>query len=133
MTGVDKDIVEQSYGAAQDILSDVNDTITTLRAEVERLQKLAVVSGALSLLRCQMDKVVAATARAEKAEAALTKVREALTPSTNTKAAFMGEFSIQFPETGEDGEEYTRKINVPWTTIKEIMAAVRALASLTSE
>ncbi|MEO3479440.1 hypothetical protein AAFO90_17375 [Phaeobacter sp. CAU 1743] len=53
---------------------------------------------------------------------------EALTPSGDTKAEYMGEFSMGFPEFDENGEEVTRTINVPWTTIKDIMAAVRARA-----
>jgi hypothetical protein len=53
---------------------------------------------------------------------------EALTPSGETKAEYMGEFSMSFPEFDDDGEEVTRTINVPWVTIKEIMAAVRARA-----
>jgi hypothetical protein len=58
------------------------------------------------------------------------KVLEArLTPSLETKAALMGKFSILFPGVDDDGEEHMRQINVPWTTIKEIMAAIRALGA----
>lgn len=57
-------------------------------------------------------------------------LREALTPSLETKQAYMGEFSIPFPMLDEDGGEVIAKVNVPWTTIKEIMAAVRARAAL---
>ncbi|AUQ89367.1 hypothetical protein PhaeoP24_00721 [Phaeobacter inhibens] len=53
---------------------------------------------------------------------------EALTPSDDTKVEYMGEFSMSFPEFDEDGEEVSRTINVPWTTIKEIMAAIRSRA-----
>jgi hypothetical protein len=62
------------------------------------------------------------------------KLVEALTPSGDTKAAYMGEFS--FPGViryeNEDGEECedAHKIPVPWTTIKEIMAAIRARAAI---
>ena len=52
---------------------------------------------------------------------------EALTPSGDTKAAYIGEFS--FPITLYLGdEEDTRYVDVPWTTIKEIMAAIRTRA-----
>lgn len=57
------------------------------------------------------------------------RLREALTPSGETKAAYMGEFLIGLPDVDENGIEYTRKINVPWTTIKEIMAAIRERAN----
>lgn len=53
---------------------------------------------------------------------------EALTPSGHTKAAYIGEFSVELPDTDEDGSEYRRSINVPWTTIKEIMAAIKLRA-----
>ncbi len=61
-------------------------------------------------------------------------LREALEPSGYTKAAYIGEFSfgveISHPRLGSE----MRKVDVPWTTIKEIMAAIckradQALAS----
>jgi hypothetical protein len=52
------------------------------------------------------------------------RYKEALTPSCETKAAYMSEFSIDVPMFDEHGEEFTQQINVPWTTIKEIMAAI---------
>lgn len=63
----------------------------------------------------------------------LARLREALTPSAETKAAYIGEFSVSFPDYDENGIEYTRKINVPWTTIKEIMAAISARAAQESQ
>lgn len=64
-------------------------------------------------------------------------LEEALRPSGETKAAYIGEFSLTFPVayTDEDGEpqEEQRRVNVPWTTIKEIMAAIRSRADLTSK
>jgi len=48
----------------------------------------------------------------------------ALTPSAETKMTHSGEYKFDGPE-GDQGEsEY--EITVPWTTIKEIMAAIRA-------
>ncbi|WP_395543413.1 hypothetical protein [Neotabrizicola sp. sgz301269] len=58
------------------------------------------------------------------------KLVEALTPSGDTKAAYMGEFSFQSISTDEDGNEVAAKTYVPWTTIKEIMAAIRARAAI---
>ena len=66
----------------------------------------------------------------ERLEAENARLREALTPSGDTKAAYIGEFSIAFPLRDEDGDEYTMSINIPWTIIKEIMAAIRARAAL---
>lgn len=54
------------------------------------------------------------------------RLREALTPSGDTKAAYMGEFSFNLHRIDEFGDEYSEKVYVPWTTIKEIMAAVAA-------
>ena len=54
------------------------------------------------------------------------RLREALTPSAETKAAYMGEFTMPFPCLDESGEEVMAHPNVPWTTIKEIMKAIRA-------
>lgn len=68
--------------------------------------------------------------RAESAERALAdsraeveRLREALTPSGETKAAYIGEFSF---EIGDDGEAAT----VPWSAVKDIMRAILARAAL---
>ena len=60
----------------------------------------------------------------EEAADEIEKLRAALTPSADTKAAYMGEFSIDLPDWDEDGNEVVRRVNVPWTTVKEIMAAI---------
>ena len=60
-------------------------------------------------------------------------LREALEPRGDTKAAYMGEFSFTIEDyrENEEGEDelYSRKVYVPWTTIKEIMAAILARAA----
>ena len=55
--------------------------------------------------------------------------REALTASGETKAEYIGEFSFDLP-VGFDrhGNDLHRSFDVPWTTIKEIMAAIRKRA-----
>jgi hypothetical protein len=74
-------------------------------------------------------------ARAEAAEARVAKFEEALTPSGDTKAAYHGEFYSTEIELHEDADgdriEVPVKRMVPWTTVKEIMAAIRARALLT--
>ena len=52
------------------------------------------------------------------------RYKEALSPSCETKAAYMSEFSIDIPMVDEHGDEFTQQIDVPWTTIKEIMATI---------
>jgi hypothetical protein len=65
-------------------------------------------------------------------ESSQSELLEALTPSADTKAAYMGEFSfpveLAHPRLGTE----VRHIDVPWTTIKEIMGAIRARAERTS-
>jgi outer membrane protein TolC len=100
--------------------------------------KLARLDEALSTAR-QQDKLREATlgtlrsvsAALDAAETKLARLEGALTPSAETKAAYMGEFSIPFPIIDQDGDEVMLRPNVPWTTIKEIMAAIRARAALT--
>jgi hypothetical protein len=53
---------------------------------------------------------------------------EALTPSGATKAAYHGEFVFTIEELDEDGDEATRDVTVPWTTIKKVMGAIRERA-----
>lgn len=57
-------------------------------------------------------------------------LEEALTPSADTKAAYIGEFSFNHAVRDQDGHEDWEPIKVPWTTVKEIMSAIlgRAIA-----
>ena len=55
------------------------------------------------------------------------RLREALTPSGATKAAYHGEFGFEL--LARDGEGVDCHM-VPWTTIKEIMAAISKRAAL---
>lgn len=57
-------------------------------------------------------------------EECLDAYREALTPSADTKAAYIGEFSFNVPQILENEEERGVSVYVPWTTTKEIMAAI---------
>ncbi len=56
-------------------------------------------------------------------------LREALTPSGATKAAYWGEFYMGVTLHAR-GQEDCRRIQIPWTSIKEIMAAITARAAL---
>lgn len=68
-------------------------------------------------------------ARISTLEAQLKAFREALEPSAETKALYIGEFSFNV-EFGVDaeGNDYSRSITVSWTTTKEIMKAISARA-----
>jgi len=62
----------------------------------------------------------------------LDDVIAALTPSAETKRVYIGEFKTAVPYWDEEGElERTREHMIEWTTIKEIMKAIRAQARLT--
>lgn len=75
-----------------------------------------------------LKEVTRLTAERDAALAEVQRLREALTPSAETKAAYIGEFSFQFPTWSESGEEVVMTPTVPWVTIKGIMAAIRARA-----
>jgi len=55
---------------------------------------------------------------------------EALTPSADTKAAYIGEIKHSYVEWDEFGDERTVTRTVEWTTIKEAMAMILARAAL---
>jgi hypothetical protein len=57
-------------------------------------------------------------------------LREALTPGAEMKATCIGEFRFNIPDTDDDGDSLVREVAVPWVTIKEILAAIRARAAL---
>lgn len=103
---------------------------TTLRARLG-LDGFATVEEVLRKVDTLRSKLSASEAEVE-------RLREALTPSGATKAAYMGEFTF-FERYIDDNGEFTveRRVErtVPWTTIKDIMAAIskRADAALRSE
>lgn len=100
-------------------------------AEKERDRVKIAFSTAFEELCEQLTLANDMRTRAEKVETEFAQARKALTPSAETKAAYMGEFSISFPDWDHNGDEITRRINVPWVTIKEIMAAISARALIT--
>jgi hypothetical protein len=65
----------------------------------------------------------------EELRAANDNFREALTPSADTKRAYWGEFYFPITYTDEDGDERSYKQQVPWDTVKEIMATISERAN----
>lgn len=49
----------------------------------------------------------------------------ALTPSGDTKAAYMGEVRDEYSYTDEEGYDHTAYRPVSWTAIKDVMALIR--------
>lgn len=86
--------------------------------------------GDVMAMKAEIDRLRAMVVEAAQLSAENEKLRAALTPSVDTKAAYIGEFSFPYTYPGEDGEEVPIKVTVPWTTIKEIMAAIRTRAAL---
>ncbi|MBZ9753223.1 hypothetical protein K7W42_20510 [Deinococcus sp. HMF7604] len=71
----------------------------------------------------------AAAAEVETLQARVAALEAALTPTVDTRAAYAGEFRFQVRGVDEEGEETDIEIDVPWDTIKTIMAAIRAEAA----
>ncbi|UXC93092.1 hypothetical protein EGM87_22615 [Sphingobium sp. RSMS] len=69
-------------------------------------------------------------ARAAALEEEIKRLREALTPSGSTKAAYHGEFSFNLHRIDDCGDEYVEKVYVPWDTVKQIMKAILARTAL---
>jgi hypothetical protein len=68
-------------------------------------------------------------ARVRELEAERDAYREALTPSGDTKAAYIGEFHMGLTLRHRGQEDY-RSVPIEWTTIKEVMGAILARAAL---
>lgn len=96
----------------------------------------AIGSSVVAHMAIPATDYAALTARATAAEQRVRALEEALTPSGDTKAAYIGEFkfTIEVEEPDEVGEMNTvdREIVIPWTTMKEIMAAILARANDTA-
>lgn len=93
-------------------------------------QAMTYCPSAFEALRCIPEAAKAITQLQAKVE----RLEDALEPSGETKAAYHGEFSFTimdpvFDEGDETFTECPRQVYVPWTTVKEIMAAIRAYAA----
>lgn len=74
-----------------------------------------------------------ATAKLSASEREAERLRAALTPSGETKAAYSHEFAIRQTWQDENGADCASTTYVPWTTIKDIMAAISKRAALRGE
>jgi hypothetical protein len=107
-------------------VADLAEALSARLAEVEAAHE-GTAEKLNGYIRCATD----ALTRAEAAEAENAKLREALTPSGDTKAAYSGEFQISVYDCEDNqGNEVWRQVLVDWTTIKAIMSAIRARAAL---
>jgi len=109
---VKPDIFNELHTKKSDYIDRI-DQLTTRIAELETERDILIGGH---------DQLTAALAASQ---AECKRLNNALTPSAETKRAYMGEFSVPLPEMDEAGNEYIRSINVPWTTIKKIMQAIK--------
>jgi hypothetical protein len=106
--------------------------ISALRAsEAERERLRRIADGRMAVASAAVKHAKAYRARATTAEARCRALNEALTPSADTKAAYIGEVKFTV-STGfdEDGSEIWQDITVPWTTTKDIMAMIVGYAAM---
>lgn len=101
-------------------MSVVTDEKQAWLSDIEQLS-YRLAKGGLGLPHVDADDVFAMCGLVRSLVARVEELEGALTPSAETKAAFIGEFQFLVEEYGE--------VAVPWTTVKEIMAAIRALAT----
>ncbi len=75
-----------------------------------------------------LDSLAVASPLYRAAAAERDRLREALTPSSDTKAVYNGEFTFPIEYTDADGDPQTEDVMVPWTTVKDVMAMIRRRA-----
>lgn len=86
-------------------------------------ERMAHAIKALALV----NELTAASTRIATLESQVAAFNDALDPD-KTKHAYIGEFRFNFPAFHGDGEEISYTLNVPWRTIKEIMATIKRRA-----
>jgi len=129
------ELVAAAYLDATQVLEDEIDlarialpqAVPVLRADIREIKNRTPTKAKVALT-ARDERMKAEGAR--EAQAKIARLTEALTPSGDTKAAYMSEFEFIVFGMNDDGEECSHKITVPWTAIKEIMAAIKARAAL---
>ncbi|MFC5423688.1 hypothetical protein ACFPOB_29580 [Bosea eneae] len=112
-----------------DVHDRAADLIAHQAARLEEVTERAVSAEAQA--RIWADHFKDAKAALTAAEAEKERLLRATTPSPATKAAYIGEFHFDWTVWDPNGEEQiTHRVQVPWTTIKQIMAAIRSRAVL---
>jgi len=84
---------------------------------------------AIHALTTQQAEIASLKSALAEQERVCGEMRAALEPSAENKAAYMGRFNFPF-SINVAGKDVTFTPNVPWVTIKSIMAAIRARAVL---
>ena len=101
--------------------------------EAERDALRAEVAKAYANSAYHADMAQKLSAKLSASEREAERLRAALTPSGATKFAYMNEFKFNVVREGPDHSEIVERHAVPWTTIKDIMAAIAKRAALRGE
>lgn len=136
-TAIDPHCDTTDFAAVEPLirLSEASTALASMKREVERLTSerdaarsaVDAFSDICVELGVERDNEAGLVAASD-LKARIQVLEEALKPSGETKAAYIGEFSFTVTgfELDDDGEpfEAQQTVTVPWTTVKEIMAAI---------
>lgn len=117
------------------VVKEVVAALTFSRRQDAELKRLLAMQSDLDLqgyehMRYELREL---RGKLEASEQRVKALEEALSPSAETKGAFMGEFSFPVEYTDRDGDEISYEEMVPWTTIKKIMKAISHRAEATCQ
>lgn len=101
----------------------------SLQESASNARRIARVPAMEEALLEKVEDLQEASTRITEQAAEIERLREALEPSGETKCAYMSEFSFTREVFDEDGDEVTEELVVPWSTVKDIMAAISELAA----
>ena len=124
----DGDLMERAAALLESLRATI-ERVERERDEARRETKDWQDAAHLSACEAQSGLLDEAWARVTALEAEKAGLVKAVTPSPKTKAAYIGEFHFDWTVWDPKGEEQiTHRVQVPWTTIKQIMSAIRAQA-----
>lgn len=106
----------------------VTDISAKTRATTKKYQGVRFAN--LAFIAAAHNELPALLSEHDRQREEIVRLVEALTPSADTKTAYIGEFSHVVTCIDDDGEEQCFTAAVPWPTVKEIMAAIFARATL---
>lgn len=120
--------------------SPVSELVERLRTDSKGTGSFIAIVPLHALRHEAADRLTALEAEVARKDAEIERLREALTQSGTTKAAYWGEFHERIEvanpnyEDGDDGEPETivQQVPVSWTTVKKIMAAISTRAALSA-
>lgn len=97
---------------------------------VERVREIGVAVGHLDRQPGYAQEILALCDENEKLQEENARLREALTPSKETEKAFDRSFNHPFGTRDALGQVRYRAAYIPWSSVVEIMAAIRKRAGV---